>query len=54
MLTPESKPSMISIKKKSIAHKLAPGKVATASGYTWNTNPGPAIRKYINNISNSY
>lgn len=29
------------MKKNSIAQILDPGSVATASGYTWNTRPGP-------------
>lgn len=36
---------MMSMKKNNIAQILAPGRVATASGYTWKTSPGPGIRK---------
>jgi hypothetical protein len=38
---------MISMKKKSIDQKFEPGRVATASGYTWNTRPGPAQTKCL-------
>lgn len=29
------------MKKNNTDQTFEPGKVATASGYTWNTNPGP-------------
>lgn len=47
-------PKVIDMKKKSIAQILDPGNVATASGYTWNTSPGPADKLKIRtqNISN--
>jgi hypothetical protein len=35
------------MKKKSIDQKFEPGRVATASGYTWNTRPGPAQTKCL-------
>lgn len=41
VLTPESRPSAMSIRKKRHDQNCEPGSVATASGYTWNTNPGP-------------
>jgi hypothetical protein len=40
---------MMSMKKKSIDQKFEPGRVATASGYTWNTRPGPATNQIFNN-----
>lgn len=39
--TAESMPSVMDIKKNNMAQMFDPGRVATASGYTWNTRPGP-------------
>jgi hypothetical protein len=41
---------MMSMKKKSIDQKFEPGRVATASGYTWNTRPGPNTNQIYNNL----
>jgi hypothetical protein len=49
VLTALSSPSMMSMKKKSIDQKFEPGRVATASGYTWNTRPGPNTNQIYNN-----
>lgn len=46
LLTPLSSPSMISMKKKSIDQMYEPGSVAIASGYTWNTSPGPEFKTF--------
>lgn len=44
-------PSVISMMKNIMDQAVDPGSVAMASGYTMNTNPGPAIRKALSFIT---
>lgn len=43
-------PSVMDMKKNNMAQMFEPGNVATASGYTWNTNPGPVRIKFIETL----